>query len=121
MGIHRNGWGFFSLRLKKFVLEGCKTYYSSVPLICLTETQLSSTIIIRDVSSTFKIVRNNDQFDKFKRFAVLYKKYHFKCLEQEHFDSVIYIKFSITLCNLSNFSMLLVYKYIANYKLHSKF
>ena len=38
----------------------------NVPLVCLTETQLSSTTVLRDVSSLYQIVRNDDQFDKFK-------------------------------------------------------
>ena len=84
----------------------------NVPLVCLTETQLSSTTVLRDVSSTYEIGRNDDQFDKFKSLAVLYNKHNFKCLEQENFDGVIYIKFSTNPCNLSNFnfSMLVVYR-----------
>ena len=81
----------------------------NVPLVCLTETQLSSTTVLRDVSSLYEIIRNDDQFDKFKSLAVLYSKHIFKCLKQDNFDGVIYIKFSTTLCNLSNFSMLVVY------------
>ena len=30
MGIHMNGWYFFCLKPKEFVLESCKTYYWSV-------------------------------------------------------------------------------------------
>ena len=74
----------------------------NVPLVYLTETQLSTTAL-RDVSSTYKIVRNDNQFES---WAVLYHKHKFKCLEQENFDGVIYIKFATTLCNQSRFSML---------------
>ena len=35
----------------------------NVPLVCLTETQISSTTVLRDISSTDEIVRNDDQFD----------------------------------------------------------
>ena len=59
---------------------------------------------LRDVSSAYEIVRNDDQF---KSLAILYNKHKFKCLEQKNFDAVIYIKFSTTLCNICNFSMLL--------------
>ena len=34
----------------------------NVPLVCLTETQISSTTVLRDISSTDEIVRNDDQF-----------------------------------------------------------
>ena len=74
-----------------------------------TETQLSS---------IYNIVIDDDQFDKFKSLAVLCNKYNFKCLEQENFDGVMYIKFSTTLCNLSNFSMLLVYRKIIQIRHH---
>ena len=34
----------------------------NVPLVCLIETQASSPTVLRDVSSTYEIVRNNDHF-----------------------------------------------------------
>lgn len=79
----------------------------NVPLVYLTETQLSSTTVLRDASSTYAMERNDD---KFKTLVVLYDKHSFECLEQENFDGVSKINFSTTLCNLCNFSMLVVYK-----------
>ena len=82
----------------------------NILLVCFTEHQLSSTTVLRNGTSTYEIVRNDDHFDKFKSLAVLYNKHNFKCLEQENFDGVIYIKFSSTICNLINFSTLAVYR-----------
>ena len=56
----------------------------NVPLNCLTKTQLSSATVLRNVSSTYEIVRNDGQFDKFKSLAVLYSKHNFRYLEQEN-------------------------------------
>lgn len=69
-------------------------------LVSLTGTHLSSATVLRDVSFTYEILSKDYQFDKFKSLAVLYSKHNFKCLEQEKFDGVIYIKFSTNLCNL---------------------
>lgn len=79
----------------------------NVPLVYVTETQLSSTTVLRDGSSTYAMARNDD---KFKSLLVLYDKHSFECLEQENFGSVSKINFSTTLCNLCYFSMLVVYK-----------
>ena len=38
----------------------------NVPLFCLTETQLPSATVLRDASSTYEIVINDDQFDNIK-------------------------------------------------------
>ena len=80
----------------------------NVPIVCLNETQLSSATALTDVSSTDEVVRNDDQFGKFKSLAVLYNKHNFKCLENEDIDGIIHIAFLTTLFNLSNFGMLLV-------------
>ena len=45
-----------------------------VALVYLLENQLSSATVPRDVSSTYEIVRNDEQFDKFKNLTVLYNK-----------------------------------------------
>ena len=50
-----------------------------IPLICLTETHLLSTIAVNGIASAHEIVRNDDQFDKFESLAVLYNKQNFKC------------------------------------------
>ena len=65
----------------------------NVSLACLTETQLSSTTVLRDISSTYEIVRNDDQIES---LAVLYNKHNFKCLEQENL-------FIITKRSIQNF------------------
>ena len=39
-----------------------------------------------------------------------YFKTNKKCLEQESFNSVLYIKLATSICNTSDFSMLIVYK-----------
>ena len=88
----------------------CNSWLINILLVWLTEHQLSSTTVLKNGISTYEIVRNDDYFDKFKSLAVLYNKHNFKCLEQENFDGVIYIKFSSTICNLINFSTLAVYR-----------
>ena len=50
----------------------------NVPLVYLTETQLSSITALIDVCSTDEIVRNDDQIES---LTVLYNKHNFKCLE----------------------------------------
>ena len=65
----------------------------NVSLACLTETQLSSTTVLRDISSTYEIVRNDDQIES---LAVLYSKHNVKCLGQENL-------FIITKRSIQNF------------------
>ena len=81
-----------------------------VPLICLTETHLLSTIAVNGISTAYEIVRNAGQFDKFKSFSVLYNKQNFNFLEQESFNGLLYIKLDTRICYLSDFSMLIVYR-----------
>ena len=81
-----------------------------VPLTCLTKTHLLSTIAGNDIPSVHEIVKNDGQFDKFKSLAVLYNIQNFKCLEQESFNDVLYIKLATSICNLIDFSMLIVYR-----------
>ena len=71
-------------------------------LICGTETCLFSIVAINGISILFEIVRNDNQFDKFKSFAVLYNKHNFKCKEQESFSGVIYIKLAASIFSLSD-------------------
>ena len=57
------------------------------------------------------MARNDDQFGKFKNLAVLYNKQNFKCLEQESFNGVLYYSKLVTsICNLHDFSMLIIYR-----------
>ena len=37
-------------------------------LVSLTGTHLSSATVLRDVSPAYEIIRNDDQFDKFKNW-----------------------------------------------------
>lgn len=78
----------------------------NVPLIFLNKTNLLSSITVNVIPTACKIVTNNDQF---KSLAVLYDKY-FKCLEQERCNGALYIKLATTICNFSDFSMLIVYR-----------
>ena len=55
-----------------------------VPLICLTESYLLSSSNLRGIPTTYQIIRNGDEIDKFKSIAVLYNKNSFTCLEQEN-------------------------------------
>ena len=73
----------------------------NLPLACLTETQLLFTIVLRNVSTIYEIIRSDEQFES---LAVNYNKHNFKCSEQENIDAVIYIKFSTSFCNLSHLS-----------------
>ena len=81
-----------------------------VPLMCITKTHLLSTFTVNGVHSAYEIVRNDDQFDKFKSLAILYNSKIFKRLEQKIFNGVRYIKLAATICSLSDFIMLIVYK-----------
>ena len=38
-------------------------------------------IAVNGIPTAYEIVRNDDQFDKFKSLVVLYNKQNFKCLE----------------------------------------
>ena len=81
-----------------------------MPLICLTETNLLSIIAVNGIATVYEIVRNYDQFDKFKSLAVHYNKQNFKCLEKESFNDVLYIKLATSICNLSDFSIWIVHR-----------
>ena len=52
----------------------CQSRLMIVALVYLLENQLSSATVPRDVSSTYEIVRNDEQFDKFKNLTVFYNK-----------------------------------------------
>ena len=64
-----------------------------VPLLCLTESHLLPTSNLSGIPTTYQIIRNDDEIDKFKSIAVLYNKNSFTCLEQENYIVVLYIKF----------------------------
>ena len=81
-----------------------------VPLICLTESRLLSSSNLSGIPTTYQIIRNDDEIDKFKSITVLYKKNSFTCLEQEYYIAVLYIKFVATLISLNQFSMLVLYR-----------
>ena len=79
-----------------------------VQVICLTEAYLLTKVNV--LPNAYEIVRNDGQFDKFKRLAVLYSKQNFKCLGRECFNGVLYIKLATSICSLSDFIMLIVYR-----------
>ena len=81
-----------------------------VPLICLTESHLLPSSNLSGIPTTYQIIRNDDEIDKFKSIAVLYNKNSFTCLEQENYNAVLYIKFATTLSSLNQFSMLVLYR-----------
>ena len=83
-----------------------------VPLICLTESHLLPSSNLSGIPTTYQIIRNDDEIDKFKSIAVLYNKNSFTCLEQENYNAVLYIKFATTLSSLNQFSMLVLYRKI---------
>ena len=83
-----------------------------VPLIFLTESHLLPTSNLSGIPTTYQIIRNDDEIDKFKSIAVLYNKNSFTCLEQENCNAVLYIKFVGTVSSLNQFSTLVVYKKI---------
>ena len=83
-----------------------------VPLICLTESHLLPSSNLSGIPTTYQIIRNDDEIDKFKSIAVLYNKNSFTCLEQENYIVVLYIKFATTLSSLNHFSMLILYRKI---------
>ena len=81
-----------------------------VPLICLTESHLLPSSNLSGIPTTYQIIRNDDEIDKFKSIAVLYNKNSFTCLEQENYNAVLYIKFATTLSSLNQFSILVLYR-----------
>ena len=83
-----------------------------VPLIFLTESHLLPSSNLSGIPTTYQIIRNDDEIDKFKSIAVLYNKNSFTCLEQENYNAVLYIKFATTLSSLNQFSMLVLYRKI---------
>ena len=83
-----------------------------VPIICLAETHLLSLGNLSGIPFTYQIIRNDDVIDKFKSIAVLYNKNSFNCLEQEHYNAVLYIKFATTLSSLKQFNTLVLYQKI---------
>ena len=83
-----------------------------VPLICLAESHLLPSSNLSGIPTTYQIIRNDDEIDKFKSIAVLYNKNSFTCLEQENYNAVLYIKFAATLISLNQFSMLVFYRKI---------
>ena len=83
-----------------------------VPVICLTESHLLPSSNLSGIPTTYQIIRNDDEIDKFKSIAVLYNKNSFTCLEQENYNAVLYIKFATTLSSLNQFSMLVLYRKI---------
>ena len=83
-----------------------------VPIICLAETHLLSLSNLSGIPFTYQIIRNDDVIDKFKSIAVLYNKNSFNCLEQEHYNAVLYIKFATTLSSLKKFNTLVLYQKI---------
>ena len=64
-----------------------------LPLICLKESHLLPSSNLSGIPTTYQIIRNDDEIDKFKSIAVLYSKNSFTCLEQENYIVVLYIKF----------------------------
>ena len=83
-----------------------------VPFICLTESHLLPSSNLSGIPTTYQIIRNDDEIDKFKSIAVLYNKNSFTCLEQENYNAVLCIKFATTLSSLNQFSMLVLYRKI---------
>ena len=81
-----------------------------IPLIFLTESHLLPSSNLSGISTTYQIIRKDDEIDKFKSIAVLYNKNSFTCLEQENYNAVLYIKFATTLSSLNQFSMLVLYR-----------
>ena len=81
-----------------------------VPLICLTESHLLTSSNPNGIPTTYQIIRNDDKIDKFKSIAVFYDKNSFRCLEQENYNAVLYIKYAATLSSLNQFSMLVLYR-----------
>ena len=81
-----------------------------VPLICLTESHLLPSSNLSGIPTTYQIIRNDDKIDKFKSIAVFYNKNSFRCLEQENYNAVLYIKYAATLSSLNQFSMLVLYR-----------
>ena len=81
-----------------------------VPLICLTESHFLPSSNLSGIPTTYQIIRNDDEIDKFKSIAVLYNKNSFICMEQENSNAVLYIKFATTLSSLNQFSMLVLYR-----------
>ena len=77
-------------------------------LICLTESHLLPSSDLSGIPTTYQIIRNADEIDKFKSIAVLYNKRSFTCLEQDNYNPVLYIKFA----SLNQFSMLVLYRKI---------
>ena len=90
----------------------CDSRLLHVPVICLTESHLLPSSNLRGIPTTYQIIRNDDEIDKFKSIAVLYNKNSFTCLEQENYNAVLYIKFAITVSSLKQFSMLVLYRKI---------
>ena len=64
-----------------------------VSLICLTESHLLLSSNLSGIPTTYQIIRNNDEIDKFKSKVVLYNKNSFTCLEQENYNAALYSKF----------------------------
>ena len=83
-----------------------------VPVICLTESHLLPSSNLSGIPTTYQIIRNDDEIDKFKSIALLYNKNSFTCLEQDNYNAVLHIKFATTLSSLKQFSMLLLYRKI---------
>ena len=79
-----------------------------VPLICLTESHLLPSSNLSGIPTTYQIIRNDDEIDKFKSIAVLYNKRSFTCLDQDNYNPVLYIE----LVSLNQFSMLVLYRKI---------
>ena len=89
----------------------CDSRLLHVPLICLTVSHLLPSSNFSEIPTTYQIIRNDDEIDKFKSIAVLYNN-SFTCLEQENYNAVLYIKFAATLSSLNQFSMLVLYRKI---------
>ena len=83
-----------------------------VPLIFLTESHSLPSSNLSGIPTTYQIIRNDDETDKFKSIAELYNKNNFTCLEQENYNAVFYIKFATALSSLNQFSMLVLYRKI---------
>ena len=83
-----------------------------VPLIFLTESHSLPSSNLSGIPTTYQIIRNDDETDKFKSIAELYNKNNFTCLEQENYNAAFYIKFATALSSLNQFSMLVLYRKI---------
>ena len=99
--ISKNYFGFYWW-LKAFA---CTSYFfNRVTLLSLLLLLPSSNL--SGITTTYQIIRNDDEIEKIKSIAALYDENTFTCLEQENYNAVLYIKFVTTLISLNQFSML---------------